>query len=97
MSRNGDSEPLKNIIGNLFKDSKLETKFLETKIPLIWHEVVGNYIGERTTKIFAKGSTVFVYISSAPLKQEMMHNRDKIITLLNQKLGENTVKEIIIK
>ena len=97
MSRDADSEPLKNIINSLFKDYKLDSKFLETKIPTIWKEVVGNYINERTTKLFAKENTLFVYLSSAPLKQEMMHNRDKIISLLNERLGSEVVTEIIIK
>ena len=97
MSRNGDSEPIKNILNNLFKDSKLESKFLESKIPTIWSEVVGNYISERTSKIYSKNGLLFVHISSAPLKNEMMMNREKIISLLNDKLGEIVIKEIVIK
>ena len=92
-----DPKSLKNALSSFFKESKLESKFLETKIPTIWKEEVGVYINERTTKIFAKNNTVFVYISSAPLKQEMMHNRDKIIILLNKRLGSEVIKELIIK
>lgn len=97
MSRNGDSESIKNILNNLFQDSNLEPKFLESKIPAIWNEVVGKYISERTSKIYSKNGLLFVHITSAPLKNEMMMNREKIITLLNDELGKKVVKELIIK
>lgn len=97
MSRNEDSESLKNVIGHLLKDYKLETKFMETRIPEIWSEVVGKYITERTLKVFVKGNILYAQISSAPLKQEMMHNRETVIRLINEKIGQNLIKELIIQ
>lgn len=97
MKRSSDDLPIKQIIENLFKDKRLESKYIETKIPLIWQNAVGKYIADRTTKIYVKQGTLFVYLSSAPLKQEMMHNKEKVITLVNQKLESDHIKNIEIR
>ena len=97
MARNSDDLPLKKVIENLFKETQQEDKFIETKIPTIWNEAVGTYIADRTTNIFVKNHTLFVYLSSAPLKQEMGFNKDKIIALINEKLQSNYVKSIQIR
>ena len=97
MGRSSDDLPLKKVIENLFKESQLENTFIETKIPIIWNEVVGKYISERTTKVYAKNSTLFVYLSSAPLKQEMLFNKEKIISLINEKLETEYIKSIQIR
>jgi len=33
----------------------------------------------------------------APLKQELSYSKDKIIKLVNEMLGENAVKEVMIR
>ena len=86
-----------NILNNMFQGNKLEAPFLESKIPLIWNDVVGKYISERTGKIYAKNGVLFVHISSAPLKHEMMMNRVKIIGLLNEKLNQQVIKELVVR
>lgn len=97
MARASDDLPLKKIVENLFKDKKLETKYIETKIPTIWESAVGKYISERTIKIFVKNHTLFVYMSSAPLKQEMNYNKEKIIAVVNEKLESAYIKSIEIR
>jgi len=97
MARASDDLPLKKIVKNLFKDKKLETKYIETKIPTIWEAAVGKYIAERTVKMFVKNRTLYVYMNSGPLKQEMTFNREKLITLVNEKLDSNHIKSIEIR
>jgi len=97
MARASDDLPLKKIVENLFKDKRLENKYIETKIPLIWESAVGKYISERTTKIFVKNSTLYVFMSSAPLKQEMNFNKEKLIAVINEKLDSDFIKSIEIR
>lgn len=97
MSRASDDLPLKKIVENLFKDSKLESKYIETKIPTIWASAVGKYIADRTIKLFVKNSVLYVFMSSGPLKQEMNHNKEKLIALVNEKLESNYIKSIEIR
>ena len=97
MTRASDDLPLKKIVENLFKEQKLEGKYIATKIPTIWADAVGKYIAERTTKIFVKNGVLYVFMSSGPLKQEMSHNKGKLISLVNQSLGSDYIKSIEIR
>ena len=97
MKRASDDLPIKQVIENLFKEKRLESKYLETKVPIVWQSAVGKYIADRTTKIFVKGDVLLVYLSSAPLKQEMMHNKEKLVQLVNEKLEAELIKSIEIR
>ena len=97
MARASDDLPLKKIVENLFKDKRLETKYIETKVPIIWEAAVGKYIADRTVKMFVKNHTLFVYMSSAPLKQEMNFNKEKLIAVVNEKLESIYIKSIEIR
>lgn len=97
MKRISEELPIKEIIESLFKNNQLEEKYIETKIPTIWQSAVGKFIAERTLKIFVKKHTLYVYLNSAPLKQEMMHNKAKVIQLVNEKLNLNYIKELTIR
>ena len=97
MARASDDLPLKKIVENLFKDKRLENKYIETKVPTIWGSAVGKYISERTLKMFVKNHVLYVYMSSAPLKQEMNFNKDKLIAVVNEKLQSNYIKSIEIR
>lgn len=97
MSRRSDDLPISKVFNNLIQDYRLEEKYLSTKIPTIWKEAVGDFISERTLKMYVKDSILYVHFSSSPLKQEVHHNKSKIITLVNEKLGVNFIHDIQIR
>lgn len=97
MTRAADDQPLKKIIEDMFKERKLENKYLETRVPIIWESAVGKYIADRTTKMYVRNGTLCVYLSSAPLKQEMMHNKQKVVDLVNEKLESDHIKALEIR
>jgi hypothetical protein len=41
--------------------------------------------------------SVYITTTVAPLKQELLYQKEKIIERVNEVLGANTVKEVVIK
>ena len=58
---------------------------------------MGETISKRTEKIIFKDEVLSIYLNSAPLKEELTYGREKIIQLLNQELGGNYIKEVVIR
>ena len=42
-------------------------------------------------------STLYISSSVAPLKQELLYQKEKIIQRVNEALGERVIKEVVIQ
>jgi predicted nucleic acid-binding Zn ribbon protein len=70
---------------------------LEQKAVELWAETVGEFIAKQTTKISAKQGVLYVTIPNAALRFEILNSRTQIIAKINNKLGCEAIKGIIIK
>lgn len=77
-------------------NQKLSEGYQSSRIDDIWREVMGKSIASYTGKIQIKGQTLFVEITSSPLKKELLMSPGKIIDLLNEAIGNDLVKDIKI-
>ncbi len=87
---------LKDVLSNMIKEYRLKANLNETKIRSCWEEVMGKSIANYTTKIELKKNILILNISSASLSQELSFRKEKIMQLVNEKLGEKCVAEVQI-
>lgn len=91
-----NEETLKNILQSYVRSDKLGDKYNSALLESVWQKELSPLINNYTGKInFFKGKLT-VEITSAPLRNELYNGRDKIITLLNEAVGKEVVKEIRI-
>ncbi len=57
---------------------------------------MGKTIANRTDAIFFKESKLIVKLNSSVLREELSFSKNKIIQLLNDDIGEEVVKEVIL-
>jgi hypothetical protein len=93
--RKSDITPLKECIDELLDSYKIKRKLTETQIIASWEKVMGKPIAKRTVTVYIKEKSIFVKLTSAPLKHELSMSKNKIIKLLNDDLGENFLEEVI--
>jgi hypothetical protein len=58
---------------------------------------MGKTVAKYTDKIQIIGTTLFVTSTVAPLKNELLYQKEKIIERVNEALGEKTIKEVVVK
>ncbi|MBO9563983.1 MAG: DUF721 domain-containing protein [Niastella sp.] len=63
----------------------------------VWEQIMGKTIAKYTDKIQIYGTTLYITTTVAPLKQELLYQKEQIIQRVNERLGENSVKEVVIK
>ena len=61
----------------------------------LWPEIVGPGINRYTYQRRVDGQTLHIYISSAPLKNELSFHKSRLIEQLNSAVGEQAITEII--
>jgi len=71
--------------------------FFEQQAVELWSQVVGEFIAKQTTKINAKNGVLTVTIPNAALRFEVMNSRSQIIAKINESIGAEVIKGIIIR
>ena len=94
-SRNTKSILLKDAFESFLKVYNLKSKFNETYLVAYWEKIMGASIAKRTEKIYIKNGVLFIRISSAPLSQELLLAKSKLIQLLNAEIGETVISDVI--
>lgn len=77
--------------------SRLKPAVQSLQITDIWEQIMGKTIARYTDKIQIVNQTLFINTSVAPLKNELVYQKDKIIQRVNEALGEATIKEVVIQ
>ena len=82
---------------HFLKKSRLRTGMQAMQIEDVWETIMGKTVAKYTDKLQIIGSTLFVTTTVAPLKNELLYQKEKIIERVNEALGENVIKEVVVK
>jgi hypothetical protein len=94
-ARKAETSTLKEAIDQLLNTYKIRNKYNETFIIAWWGRIMGQTIANRTGKIYVANKKLYIQITSAPLKNELMMSKSKIIELLNKEVQEEVLEEVI--
>ncbi|HBY67804.1 MAG TPA: DUF721 domain-containing protein, partial [Flavobacteriaceae bacterium] len=62
-----------------------------------WHAVMGSAISNYTTAIKLDREVLYVQLSSSVLREELSYGKEKILKLVNEELGKDLIKKIILR
>ena len=88
---------LQDAIQQFLKKSRLKSGIQALRIEDIWENVMGKTIAKYTDKIQIINHTLYITSTVAPLKNELLYQKEKIIERVNEALGEKLVKDVVIK
>jgi hypothetical protein len=77
--------------------SKLKGGIRALQVHDAWENIMGKTIAKYTDKIEIIGQTLFISSTVAPLKNELLYQKEKIIERVNETLGETVINEVVIK
>ncbi|MCL2246631.1 MAG: DUF721 domain-containing protein [Lentimicrobiaceae bacterium] len=92
-----NNQRIGTFIQHFFANNGKFSLFLEQQAVDLWAETVGEFIAQQTTKISAKQGVLYISIPNAALRFEILNSRSQIITQINEKLGCEVIKGIIVK
>jgi len=95
--RFGDEKVLKDVINDFLESKNLKGKLAESKIITNWENVVGALIAKNTRKMYIHEGKLFLYVDSAPLRQELNFSKSKIIELVNKEAGFELIEDVIMR
>lgn len=97
MIRKHNDQPLKTILKEWIDSRKLQNRLHLSKIREVWSEEMGTSINTYTREMKIIRRKLFITLDSAPLRQELYLNRDKILSRMNEALGEEYLVEVVVR
>jgi len=85
-----------DLISSYLDDHNKHYLYNEEKVLNLWQTEMGDFINKSTKHIDMKSGVLKVKITNAALRFELLNNRSDIIKRLNDKIGSNSIKELII-
>jgi len=92
--RRRQTQPLGEIIQELLKLQHLDRKLNETRLLDSWVGVVGGAISKYTSDLYIKNKVLYVKISSAVLRNELLMSRQILVDSLNKNVGAEVITDI---
>ena len=84
-------------IKNFIESSRLKTGVKSLQLTDAWVDIMGKTIAKYTHKLEIVNKTLFIHTHVAPLRQELMYQRPKIIERVNEMMGPGTISEVVIR
>lgn len=88
---------LQDAIQQFLQKSRLKSGIQALRIEEIWEKIMGKTVAKYTDKIQIINHTLYITSSVAPLKNELLYQKERIIERINEAMGEKIIKEVIIK
>ncbi|MBO7437764.1 MAG: DUF721 domain-containing protein [Bacteroidaceae bacterium] len=92
-----DSEKVGGVILQYLRDMGLETPLNEHRLIQAWDKVLGSAVSRYTKEIRIYNQVLFVTISSAALRNELMMRRTELVARLNAEAGAQVITQIVLK
>ena len=94
-SRRPGVTPLKDAIEQMLDKYKLRNRFDQSYVVAHWDKIMGSTIAKRTKIVYIKERTLFLQIDSAPLRNELLRAKSKIIELINREMNSEIVNDVV--
>lgn len=84
------------IIEEAMNRAGLTDSLNDRRAAAVWADVVGPSINRYTLRRYVDHGVMHVYLTSAPLKNELSYSRAALVEAINKAVGADVVKEIVI-
>lgn len=96
-TRRNDHMSIKAILKDFVESNNLEKGLDKVNVAKAWNKLMGNGVNKYTTEIYLEKETLYIHLSSSVLREELGYGKQKIINLLNEELGKEVIKKLILR
>ncbi|NIK73731.1 hypothetical protein FHS56_001244 [Thermonema lapsum] len=84
------------VLAHMIEQHQAKHRFYDMRIGDMWAQLLGPNVAEQTEKIYLRGDTLYVYLRSPVLKNQLLFARDKIKERLNAQMKREVIKKIVL-
>ncbi len=94
--RNRESVKISDLMNIFIKENNLEKGLKKIHISEAWGKLMGAGVSTHTREVRLQNGTLIVALNSSALREELSYGKDKIIRMINEEMGEDVVKRLML-
>lgn len=95
--RHAENISIGDALKEFIQTNRLEKGLDGVNAKMAWKKMMGVAISKYTTDVRLDGDTLHVQLSSSVLREELSYGKEKIIKLLNEELGKDLIKKLVLR
>ena len=88
---------ISDAIQQFLDQSRIKGDIQSLQIEEAWEQIMGKTIAKYTDKLQIIGDKLIITTNVAPLKNELIYQKEKIKQRVNEVVGQKVVNEVIIR
>lgn len=95
--RNNEHISISDALKEFVETNKLEKGLDKVNVADAWAKLMGNGVNNYTTSVNLERETLYIQLSSSVLREELNYGKQKIIDMLNEELGKEIIKKLVLR
>lgn len=95
--RLNEENTISDVLKEFVATYKLHDGIVKVDAKTAWFKLMGNGVVNYTEEVVLKNNTLYVKLTSAVLRDELAYGKEKIIKMINQEIGEEVVKALVLR
>lgn len=95
--RNNSYLPLNEAMKEFIAENKLQKGLDKVDARKAWEDLMGAGVNSYTAGVELKNDVLFVSLTSSVLREELSLGKSKIIAMLNEALGQELIKKLVLR
>ncbi len=95
--RNNENLSISDALKEFVSTNRLEKGLEKVNVADAWAKLMGNGVNNYTTAVQLERDTLYIQLSSSVLREELSYGKQKIIGMLNEELGKDIIKKLILR
>ncbi len=92
-----EPKSIKNIFRDLSEIKGWDEKITEVRLPEIWEEITGENIARNAKFSRYDNGILFILTTSSTWRTELLLRKQKFIERINELLGQDFIRDIVIR
>lgn len=84
-------------IQQFLNKSRIKGEIQALQIEEVWEEVMGKTVARYTEKLQIYGDKLVITTPVAPLRQELVYQKEKIIQRVNEAMGKAIIRDVEVR
>lgn len=95
--RHNENLPISDILKEFVEANKLQSGLDKVDVREAWVKMMGNGVNNYTTDITLDRDVLYIGLSSSVLREELSYGKQKIIDMLNEAIGKQVIKKLVLR
>src|SRR5690554_6435745 len=95
--RLNEENTISDVLKEFVTTYKLHDGIVKVDVKTAWFKLMGNGLVNYTEEVVLKNNTRYVKVTSAVLRDELAYGKEKIINMINEEIGEEVVKALVLR